>query len=45
MRVEGMLRRFHVACTEFLYHFRPGESLGNVITEAIGIAAPNHWIH
>ena len=42
-RVAGGLRWVHVACTEFLCHFRLGESRGDVMAEAAGIAVHDHF--
>ena len=43
MRVAGSLRWVHVACTALLCHFRLGDSRGDVMAEAAGIAVHDHW--
>ncbi len=42
-RVEGRLKWLHVACTELLCHFRLGESRGDVMADATGIAVHDFW--
>ena len=42
-RIAGGLRWIHVACTQFLCHFRLGESRGDVMAEAAGIAVHDHF--
>lgn len=43
MRVAGRLRWFHVACTGLLCQFRLGESRGDIMAEATGVAVHDHW--
>ncbi len=43
LRVRGRLAWLHVACTERLSHFRMGESRGDVMRDATGIAVHDHW--
>ena len=43
MRVAGRLRWFHVACTGLVCQFRLGESRGDIMAEATGVAVHDHW--
>ena len=43
MRVEGRPGWLHVACTGLLCHFRLGESRGDAVADAVGIAARDFW--
>ena len=43
MRVAGMLRWLHVGSTVSACHFRLGESRGDVMAEATGIAVHDHF--